>query len=49
MNITLLKDKSLDNLDNLPDYKNLEAGMASFMEIMITLAKLKLRTGFYTV
>jgi len=33
----------LVDLDNSPDSENLEAGMASFMEIMITLAKLKLK------
>jgi len=47
LDITWLKDKSLADLDNLPDpedlaadiIENLEAGLASFREIMITLAK----------
>ena len=45
LNISWLKDKSLADLDNLPDpdvlaediIENLEAGLASFREIMLTL------------
>ena len=45
MDITWLKDKSLADLDNLPDpdvlageiIENLEAGLASFREIMMTI------------
>ena len=45
MDISWLKDKSLADLDNLPDpdvfaediIENLEAGLASFREIMLTL------------
>jgi type I restriction enzyme M protein len=47
LDITWLKDKSLADLDNLPDpedlasdiIENLEAGLASFREIMVKLAK----------
>ena len=47
LDITWLKDKSLADLDNLPDpedlatdiIENLEAGLASFREIMLKLAK----------
>lgn len=47
LDITWLKDKSLADLDNLPDpdelaediIENLEAGLASFREIMATLSK----------
>jgi type I restriction enzyme M protein len=46
LDITWLKDKSLADLDNLPDpddlaaeiIENLEAGLASFREIMVTLS-----------
>jgi type I restriction enzyme M protein len=45
LDITWLKDKSLADLDNLPDpdvlageiIENLEAGLASFREIMLTI------------
>jgi len=45
LDITWLKDKSLADLDNLPDpdviaseiIENLEAGLASFKEIMVKL------------
>ena len=45
LNISWLKDKSLADLNNLPDHdvlaediiENLEAGLASFREIMLTL------------
>jgi type I restriction enzyme M protein len=47
LDITWLKDKSLADLDNLPDpedlatdiIENLEAGLASFREIMVKLGK----------
>jgi len=46
LDITWLKDKSLADLDNLPDpddlaaeiIENLEAGLASFRQIMVTLS-----------
>jgi len=49
LDITWLKDKSLADLDNLPDpddlaaeiIENLEAGLASFREIMVTLSAKK--------
>ena len=45
LDISWLKDKSLADLDNIPDpdvlaediIENLEAGLASFREIMLTL------------
>ena len=45
LDISWLKDKSLADLDNIPDpdvlaediIENLEAGLASFREIMVTL------------
>ncbi len=47
LDITWLKDKSLADLDNLPDpdvlageiIENLEAGLASFREIMLSIGK----------
>ena len=47
LDITWLKDKSLADLDNLPDpdviaediIENLEAGLESFREIMVALNK----------
>jgi len=47
LDITWLKDKSLADLDNLPDpedlasdiIENLEAGLASFREIMVKIGK----------